>query len=212
MSDATATVAAIHHAFGTNQYPGDRFLVGSSEGCEPEEEIAPFRGQHDWATLEAASLDAHSAALSFFSEAAFRFFLPAYLVADVRGLLNTADPVFHLTHGFSTSVANVPVGARIFKRLTGKSRLMNPARYGAMTFEDHARFRLSVFTKEEASAIVEYLRFRQSDEPTAGGPIEAALTAYWLDRVRTAPSAEALKRHTEEEEAFLEALKAGSGS
>lgn len=48
-------------------------------------------------------LDAHYSALSFFSEAAFRFFFPAYLIADLRGELRTADPLFHLTGGFSVT-------------------------------------------------------------------------------------------------------------
>jgi hypothetical protein len=48
-------------------------------------------------------LDGHANALGYFSEAGFRFFLPAYLIADLHGQLNTADPLFHMTHGFSTN-------------------------------------------------------------------------------------------------------------
>ncbi len=32
--------------------------------------------------------------------------------------------------------------------------MLNPRRYGAMTFADWARYRLSVFAREEAQAIV----------------------------------------------------------
>ena len=85
----------IHEAFGNNEYPGDGFLQGSFEGCEPFDEVGPFKGKRDWRTVDPEFLDGHADALSFFSEAGFRFFLPAYLVADLRGRLRTADPLLN---------------------------------------------------------------------------------------------------------------------
>src|SRR6202011_989048 len=99
----------------------------------------------------------HSA-LSFFSEGAFRFFLPAFLIADLRNELMNAEPLFHLT-GFSVYAVQMPANSRVFTRKGGGSTLMNPRRYGAMTFADYARYRLSVFTREEARAIVAYLNY-----------------------------------------------------
>ena len=55
-------------------------------------------------------LDAGYDALSFFSEGGFRYFLPAYLIADLEDRLQTADPVFHLTNGFSDKVVDIPAG------------------------------------------------------------------------------------------------------
>ena len=101
MLDKEAVIEKISEAFGANHYPGDNFLQGSFEGSEPYDEIEPFKGQDDWQKIDPVLLDAHYAALSFFSEAALRFFLPAYLVADVRDQLQTADPLFTLVHGFS---------------------------------------------------------------------------------------------------------------
>ena len=96
MIDKEVVIELIREAFGGNVYPGDAFLQGSFEGCEPYEEVGFFRGKMDWRTLDAEMLDARYSALSFFSEAGFRFFLPAYLIADLQDELRTADPLFHL--------------------------------------------------------------------------------------------------------------------
>jgi hypothetical protein len=198
-------IKEIREAFGANAYPGDAFLQGSFEGCEPCEEVGAFIGKTDWSTLEAAMLDRHYSALSFFSEADFRFFLPAYLLADVRSELRTADPVFHLTAGFVVSSTEIPTASRVFVRKAGGSILMNPKRYGAMTFEDYARFRLSVFTREEAKAIVAYLQVRREGDlyGVDRSRIDAALTAFWLERAEHAPSRERLEQHLQAEQEFL---------
>ena len=197
----------IRRAFVATARPPDAFLAGSNEGCEPEEEVGPFRGR-DWQSLEAEFLDLHYCALSFFSEGALRYFLPAFLIADVRGLLKTADPVFTLTHGFHAWTANVELGGRGWTRRCGPSVLLNPIRYGAMTQGDYARFRLSVFTREEAAAIVDYLRFAAERNPdTAREPVDAALQQFWLDRARQAPQAADVADHQREEQAFNAAIR-----
>ena len=83
-----------------------------------------------------------------------------------RAQTAAADPVF-LIHGFSDSVVDVPTKARVFKKTTGKSALLNPRRYGAIRFSDYARYRLSVFAREEAAAIVEYSEYRRDAAPKA---------------------------------------------
>jgi hypothetical protein len=67
-----------------------------------------------------------------------------------------------------------------------------------MTWMDYARYRLSVFPREEAGAIVAYLQWRQ--DPEQGWDdgeretIEAALAGFWLERARSAPTAADLAR------------------
>jgi hypothetical protein len=207
MTDTDATIADIHRAFGNNEYPGDDYLLDSGEGSEPFDMVNPFKDRRDWTTIDAAFLDAHYAALSFFSEAGFRFYLPAYLVADIRRELKRADPLFPLTHGFSDTTIDVPAGSRTFRRVIGRSSLINPRRYGAMTFHDRARFRLSVFTREEATTIVDYLRYRRDIEEIDTAVIDAALDSYWLERTRTAPAAADLTRHLVAEDEFFNALR-----
>jgi hypothetical protein len=213
MSDTQTTLQAIRDAFGSNQYPGDPYLQGSSDGCEPYEEIGPFQGKTDWQKLDAAFLDAHAAALSFFSEAGLRFFLPAYLAADLQDQLKSANPLFSLTGGFSDFRADTMVGGRRFAVNGGKSELINPRRYGATTSEDYARYRLAVFTREEAGAIVAYLQCK-CDSDVHGVhrvAITAALNEFWLERSRTAPTASELEKHLDEKAAFVAALREASG-
>ncbi len=205
MTDREGVIEEIRRAFEGAPYPGDASLLGSSEGCEPAEEVIPFRGQRDWRAIGADLLDAHSSALGFFSEAGFRFFLPAFLVADLLGMLKSADPLFHLTGGFHEVSVRVPTKTRVVVRRAGGAVPVNPRRYGAITCEDHARFRLSVFSREEAKAIVAYLTCRR-DADVDGihtAAIDAALNAFWLERAERAPSADSLDRHLREEEEYL---------
>jgi hypothetical protein len=208
MTGRKGVIGQIREAFGGNEYPGDAFLQGSFEGCEPHDEVGPFKGCEDWSAITPGLLDRHYNALTFFSEARFRYFLPAYLIADLQDHLKTGDPVFHLSHGFCdvTVEVSTPVGA--FTRTIGKRALVNPRRYGAMTSYDYARYRLSVFTKEEASAIVAYLRYRREADSDGldKDRIDAALDLFWLDRTTSAPSAARLRRHVQEEADFFAAV------
>ena len=211
MLDSEELVAAIRAAFGKNEYPGDAYLQGSFDGCEPEDEVGPFVGKQDWTALTPDFLDARYCAPGFFSEAAFRFYVPAYLVADVRRQLQTADPLFHLTHGFSDTSIEDHRGGRVFVRRWGKSVLINPLRYGAATTHDYARYRLSVFTREEAAAIVEYLRWRRAAEWATAldkQEIDGALEHFWLERARSAPTTADLAAHLREEREYVEAIQA----
>jgi hypothetical protein len=209
MGTTQAVIEAIRVAFRETPYPGDAFLIGSHDGCEPAEVIAPFVGVADWSRMSADVLDSHSEALSFLSDGGFRFFLPAYLIADLEAKLATADPTFHLVHGFSDTAVRVPTPSRTFEKTIGKSALLNPRRYGAIRFVDYARYRLSVFAREEAAAIVEYLRSRRDRDPGGldGPAITAALDAFWLDRVEHAPTQAMLRRHVEAEAAYVKHLQ-----
>ena len=94
MASPDRVINHIRQAFAGIAHPGDAFLQGGREGTEPSETIAPFKGRHHWQEIDPAVLDANYEALSFFSEEGFRFFLPAFLIADLRGQLRTADPLF----------------------------------------------------------------------------------------------------------------------
>jgi hypothetical protein len=201
----------IREAFVATPYPGNGFLQGTFEGCEPYEEVGAFVGETDWRALDSTMLDARYCALSFFSEGGFRFFLPAYLIADLREELLTADPLFHLWHGFATVSAEVPVGLQTFRRGSGGNMLLNPKRYGAMTWSDYARHRLSVFTREEAKAIVAYMTYKREHD-TMGldrSRIDVALKEFWFDRAANAPTHEVVGAHLQEEERFTAALQRG---
>lgn len=206
--DKHSVASLIRTAFAQTPYPGDHFLVGSREGCEPEDEAGSFRGRTDWRGIEPSFLDGHYAALSFFSEGAFRFYLPAFMLANLDGTLLTADPVGALTGGFFEVSIRVEAGGRTFTRRSGGKCLLNPRRYGGMTFGDYSRMRLSVFTREEAGAIVAYLEYRREtdDVGSSRGGIDAALDSFWRERTRSAPSAAALDEHLAEDQELFRAL------
>jgi hypothetical protein len=208
MIDKMQLIEEIQAVFGQNEYPGDDYLIGSSEGSEPREEIQPFIGQTEWADVSLGILDNHSGSLNFFSEAGYRFFLPAYLVADLNEQLVIADPVFTLTHGFSNLSVPHEIGGKSFVRKTGKDAFINPIRYGALTFEDYSRFRLSVFTREEVGAVIKYLESKREND-TDGldlDRINAALDSFWYEREKSAPGAQVISYHQKAEGEYLAML------
>ncbi|MFL7890665.1 MAG: DUF6714 family protein [Anaerolineales bacterium] len=198
----------IHTAFENNDYPGDEYLIGSLEGGEPLDEVNPFIGQNDWRSISPGLLDSHPGALNFFSEAGLRFFLPAYLVADMRDQLKIADPVFPLVHGFSNLSIPQEIRSRVYIRKTSRDAFINPKRYGALTFYDYSRYRLSIFSREEAQAIVAYLENKRGNDP--GGleaeQIEAALISFWYGRAQKAPDAQSIHAHLQDEAKYLDQL------
>ena len=93
-------IARIEGAFAAVEYPGDDNLTDSTYGEEPAALVEAFRGKTDWRALDAEFLDqapdGWASALSFFSGDALRFYLPAYMIADIRGELKSSDPSFRL--------------------------------------------------------------------------------------------------------------------
>ena len=211
MQDKQQVIEHIQQAFHDTERPGDVFLQGSHEGCEPGESVAPFIGIADWTQLDPVVLDGSYNALSFFSEGGFRYFLPAYLIADLKEQLQTADPVFHLTNGFSDKVIKIPAGQRIYEKTIGKSAFVNPRRYGAMTWHDHARCQLSVFTREEAGAIVAYLEYKRDTDLHGLNTeeINAALDDFWRDRAANGPTHHEVRQHLKQEAEYLRDIGSG---
>jgi len=171
MHDAEAVKSQIRHAFANVQFPGDWCLRGSDEGEEPFLLEQEFKGKTDWQSLEPALIDrapgGFGSALSFFSDEAFRFYLPAYLIADVDGKLSMHDPVFHLTHGLTDDRR----GERVNRR-----------RYGERTWFDEKRHKFAIFDREHARAIVSYLELKRETDEFRRDAINQALANYWLQR------------------------------
>jgi hypothetical protein len=66
-----------------------------------ERTLASYRTQdekREWSAISAADLDRCYSSLSFFDTDGMRFHLPAYLVADLEGSLQTADVMFYLVN------------------------------------------------------------------------------------------------------------------
>src|SRR5262245_13407601 len=163
--------AEIVGAFESVERPAEWALRGSSEGDEPYLVEKEFRDKGDWRTIDPGFLDRApeglASALSFLSDEAFRFYLPAYLLADLDGQLQRVDPVFHLCHGLTDAK---------------KEEFLNPGRYGARTWQDSKRHKFSVFTQAQARAILSYLRYKAEADLDAREEIEEAIRNYWRER------------------------------
>lgn len=165
--------ARIAAAFANVPPPPAWCLASSREGDEPALLERDFRDKRDWRLLTPEFLDwapdGFASALSFFSDEAFRFYLPAYLIADLNGRLQRADVLFHLTHGLDE---------------VSRNQLINPVRYGSRTWFDAARYKFAMFDEAQAAVIVSYLEDRVAHADTDVERVSArqALDGYWRRR------------------------------
>jgi len=171
MPNSEAVKLQIRSAFASVEFPGDWCLRGSNEGNEPFLLEQEFKGKTDWQALDPAFIDGapdgYGSALCFFSDEAFRFYLPAYLIADVDGKLNTHDPVFYLTHGLTDE---------------GRGERVNPRRYGERTWFDVQGHKFAVFDRKQARAIMSYLELKRETEEFQRDAIDQAIANYWSGR------------------------------
>jgi hypothetical protein len=172
MSDPSALKRQILEAFADIEYPGDWCLRRSNEGDEPFLLEDEFKGKADWHALDRKFLDQAPAgfgtALCFFSDEAFRFYLPAYLIADIDAPLERHDLTFQLTYGLTDS--EMP-------------QQSNPRRYGDRTLFDESRYRFATFNKAQVAAIVAYLEFKREQDEDEQERIDESFKNYWRDRV-----------------------------
>jgi hypothetical protein len=171
---AESLKAQIQQAFAQAKYPGDDCLRRSDQSDEPfllEEE---FRGRTDWRTMDARFIDqapdGFGSALSFFSREAFRFYLPAYLIADIDAALLQSDPLFHLCYGLDDKT---------------RDERVNPNLYGDQTWFQLQEQRFALFTRQETSAIVAYLLYMLESGRLVdfeAQSVDEALDNYWLAR------------------------------
>lgn len=163
-------IPKIEDAFADVPYPGDEDLTDSTYGEEPEALVEEFRGKTDWRKLDPGFLDqapdGWGTALSFFSPNALRFYLPAYMIADVRGRLNCSDPAFRLC------VSLTPLGE---KQKIAKI-------WGGGTMGERAREEFACYDSQKVSVIVAYLWWKLESLGGHEVTIEQALENYWLER------------------------------
>jgi hypothetical protein len=164
-------IKRIEQAFADVTYPGDENLTDSTYGDEPSALAKEFRGEDDWRQLDAEFLDqapdGWASALSFFSKNALRFYLPAYMIADIRGLLSSSDPAFRLC-AFLT-----PLGE---KKKIAKM-------WGGGTMGERARADFECYDNQQVSVIVDYLWWKLESLGGRRLIIEQALENYWLERI-----------------------------
>ncbi|MCW3098203.1 MAG: hypothetical protein JWL77_3821 [Chthonomonadaceae bacterium] len=155
----------IRTAFAATPYPGDDVLC-DSQGEEPGEIAVGFRGV-PWQSAHPQLLDCCSTALGFFTEAAFRYYLPVFMLAELlsKELANVwdyygnGDPLYHLTH-----------------RLYDES-----VEWKAFDMRKFTTSRMRCFHREERMAIIHYLEFQLGKGYSiySTPEIKEALARYW---------------------------------
>ena len=136
-------------------------------------------------------------ALNFLTAAGFRYFLPAYLLADLQGYDGNADPVFQLTHGLNDRDIDLDV-VEVFQALSAQddavrtaleiagislNEMQNLMKKGReqrhkTDWREYSTRRFQHFTRDEREAIIRYLEFKAKDEYQAK-EINQALDSYW---------------------------------
>lgn len=171
MSDPEQLIAKIERAFADVPYPGDDALVSRpTYGEEPAALQRSFAGKSNWRLLDAAylnqTLGGRGGALAFFSNRAWQFYLPAYLIADLRGQLDLDrdEPTIRLC-AFVTPQSE---GVRVAQV------------WGGGTLGEHARAAFSLLTAAQRVCIVDYLRWKLTAQVVDALTVEQALEHYWL--------------------------------
>ena len=172
MPSADDIIAEIQAAFPAQRSAPFDPMVNSSKGDEPAGVERDFADADDWTVLSGKWLDEApdglSSALSFFSPEALCFYIPAYLVADLRQELDCVDPSFHLLHGF--------------EERSYQQKITPPKE---RTWTDHATQNWAGLSTEQALAIVHYLEWcAASDEGFGAEDIEQGLEYFWLKKAR----------------------------
>ncbi|UFZ04060.1 hypothetical protein LQG66_33525 [Bradyrhizobium ontarionense] len=172
-----AVIDEIGQAFPASRQSRFLPLVNSAQGDEPLRVIAAFDDKDDWTKLAPEWLDmvpsGLGSALSFLSDQAICFYIPAYIVADMTTSLQMVDPTFTLTCGFDRRSHN--------KRIRPQSE---------ETWTEYCRNRWSRLTHAQAVAIVHYLEWRVLRDRRdlvyiVDSSIVEALGTYWYDRAAT---------------------------
>lgn len=129
-----------------------------------------FKDKDDWTRLDPEWLDRTpyplSSALSFLSDEAVCFYIPAFISADIGGRLKSVRPYFHLTHGFDNDSRN---------RKIHNDRPQTWGEYGAR--------RWCSLTPDQVRAVVHYLEWHIWREGRFIAQEELqALENYWYPR------------------------------
>lgn len=161
-SDKQELIQKIVTAFSDAEFPGNDNLVNNSYGEEPTLFRVHFFGQNNWNTLSPEFID-FDGALSFFSDEAFRFFLPAFMIADINEQLNFNNPAVRLCWAVTPQSENKKI-AEV---------------YGGGSIGERAKACFNKFSVEERNAVVSYLQWKLvKDENDL--TVAQALKNYWL--------------------------------
>lgn len=166
LSNKDKLIQKIVQAFSEVEFPGNDNLVAQSYGEEPDLVKNHFSGQGSWNKLTPDFLD-FDGALSFFSDEAFRFYIPAFMIADINEKLEYNDPSVRLCWSLTPQSENEKI-AKV---------------WGGGTVGERAKECFEDFTEAQVNAIISYLHWKllQDEDDLI---IEQSLKNYWLKRIK----------------------------
>lgn len=113
----------IAHAFADVPYPGDDNIGYSHEDYESESITQWLRGRH-WSELRLDSLLEHNGSLLFMTDEAYRYYLPAYLLACLE---DAPDMVYEDLLATLTPVDEYPLMRNFLARVQGLTDVQKEA-------------------------------------------------------------------------------------
>lgn len=191
--EISALLHEIRAAFAQTPYPGDDQLSGSEQGDEPAENAMELRGI-PWLTAHPILLARCHTALSFLSTDGFRYYLPAFLSADLLAFdsvwkahadanwESNAEPVFELTRGLYDDSKEKFDMMAFPELLTGVIDRLEEAGFSReealemlkrnreqkptppIDWYKYTVDRMKPFAQEERRAIIHYLEYRAQSE------------------------------------------------
>ncbi len=168
-----ALIDEIYSAFPAQRPHCFNPLVNSQQGEEPFETAEAFADKTDWTELDGKWIDAAAngwgTALTFLSDEAACFYLPAWLVAELHGKTAQSDPAFNLSYGFTddhwSSAARSPADTN---------------------WADYSCKRWSHLIPAQVMAVVHFLEwYAGRTDDISSAQARQALNNYWRPRTRT---------------------------
>lgn len=148
----------IRQAFKDSPYPGDSNLVNiqGRYDFERQEIFESFVGKH-WEEVPLDTLKFHHEALCFFKPEAYRFYLPAYLLATAKSYYQADNIPNSVVYGLD--VSDMPDNER--------ERFMEI---------------MSGFSDQQKKAILSFLRFLQQEySPNfPGNELDSIIDNFWI--------------------------------
>jgi hypothetical protein len=197
--DIIALKEKIKAAFAARPYPGDDQLVDEPKDWEIALTEEVFRGLH-WSDVAPEVIECHNSALSFFTPAAWRFYLPAFMLVGLDNpggnalaslCYDLVPPDVHVEQRQKMKEIRLP-RLEVWGLSPEQAALMNEGweqakefvqqRSADGIFEAYERTRFSAqmdsLTAEEKSVVREFLEYFHRQWPD-NEDTQLALERYW---------------------------------
>lgn len=155
-SEWTVVRDQIRDAFRVAAYPGDSNIVYDLRYPDCREIAAAFKGKH-WGDVPLELLLGSHESLSFFTDEAFRFYLPAYLLAAIERYEDADIIPLYVLFSLRPSRKGEEE-ARFLARMEGFSTVQREAIRSFLRFMAHAHaadFPSNDLTRDEPSLLLE---------------------------------------------------------